>query len=319
MTPLPLLLLAAITFDEKAVTAEFQKTTKGFKGRVGICIEAGGKTACNLGDQRFSLQSVMKFVSSLAVLDEVDQGRWKLDTRIRIERKDLSAFHQPIEEEVGPKGYETTVADLIRRANVDSDSAAVDILIDRLGGAQKVQQYLTRKGIRDVRIDRTERDLQSEINAVTWRPEYGEDKVFRAAIAAMPRDTKAKAYAAYQKDVRDTATPLGMIALLRQFVEGKLISPNSTAFLLKVLESTKTGPDRITAGLSAPWRLAHRTGSSGCFEGLCAATNDVGLLRSPKGDVAIAIFVGDSTADDKTRAAVMAELTRVAIRYIKLQ
>ena len=64
------------------------------------------------------------------------------------------------------------LGDLVRRAVVDSDSAATDVLVARLGGPPAIQRVLDRLGIGEVRFDRDERRLQTEIHGLVWRPEY---------------------------------------------------------------------------------------------------------------------------------------------------
>lgn len=56
----------------------------------------------------------------------------------------------------------TTIQELMRRAVADSDSTAVDVLIDRLGGIAAVQAFLQRKQVTGIRVDRHERTLQAE-------------------------------------------------------------------------------------------------------------------------------------------------------------
>ena len=311
-------MVTAATLDESGLKADLAKVTTGFKGRVGICVQAQGKPVCHLGDQRFSIQSVMKLLVGIATLDAVDRQSLKIDTKIRIEKKDGSVFTQPIMDKVGAGGYEATIGELVRSANIFSDSAAADILLDRLGGPSAVQQVLERKGIRGVRIDRTERDLQSHVKGLTWKPEYADPKVLDTAIAAVPEARRDAAYLAYQRDPRDTSTPVGMADLLVKLAQGKLLSAASTKFLMGVLEETETGPDRLKAGVSGGWRLAHKTGTSGGWKGLNVATNDVGVLIAPDGTrIAIAVFVADSTEDDARRAAVIADAARAAIRRTK--
>jgi len=59
--------------------------------------------------------------------------------------------------------------------------------------------------------------------------------------------------------------------------------------------------------------VAHKTGTSGSREGVTAATNDIGIIYLPNGkDFAIAVFVSDSPADEKTRDAVIARIAKAA-------
>jgi hypothetical protein len=75
---------------------------------------------CVNGDKRFSLQSVMKLIVGVAVMDAVDHGRWRLDEPVVVHRKDLSLYVLPIAKGNRWRRF-TTIGDLVRRAIVDSD------------------------------------------------------------------------------------------------------------------------------------------------------------------------------------------------------
>ena len=72
-------------------------------------------------------------------------------------------------------------------------------------------------------------------------------------------------------------------------------------------------PQRLKAGLRPGWTLGHKTGTSGSWSGVTAATNDVGILFGPNGErIAITVFIGDSTAPPADRAKVMARIAPAA-------
>lgn len=310
--------LWAGVLDKESLQSEFARSTGGFDGRAGICAQDQSGVVCTNGDQRFSIQSVMKMLVGMAVMDAVDHGRMRLDERVIVHKKDLSIYMQPIAKLVTDKGYSTTVGDLVRRGIVDSDSAAADILVEKVGGPKAVQGFLDRKSVTGVRFDRDEKHLQTEISGLEWRPEFVNPALLDAAIAAVPEAQKDAAYRKYQTDVRDTATAKGMAALLFSLVEGKLLSPASSAHLLQVMTETATGPDRLKAGVSGGWVLAHKTGTSGSWKGVAAATNDVGVLTaSDGGKVSIVVFIGDSREPADKRAALMASAARSVIAHYR--
>jgi beta-lactamase class A len=261
----------------------------------------------------------MKLLVGMAVLEQVDQGRMKLDDPVLVRKQDLSLYVQPIANLVNKQGeYRTTIGDLIRRAVVDSDSAATDILIAKLGGPAKVQDFLDRKGVKNVRLDRDERHLQTEIVGITWKPEFVDAKLLDEAISKVPKEERTKAHLFYQRDPRDTATPRGMTQLLRMLADGKLLKPASTAWLIDVMKQTVTFPDRLKAGAGPGWSVGHKTGSSGSYDGLSVATNDVGLLIAPDGSMlAITVFLGDSRADAKEESSVMARISAAAVKHYR--
>lgn len=142
---------------------QFHSIAKGFKGRAGVCAIGETGTSCLAGNERFSLQSVMKLVVVLASLDAVDRGSARLNDSLLVQRADLSLFVRLIAKLVGSGGYRTTISDLMHRAVVDSDSAAADILFQRFGGSLAVERFLQKNKIEGLRIDRDERHLQTEI------------------------------------------------------------------------------------------------------------------------------------------------------------
>ena len=287
---------------------------RGFDGRIGACIQSGEQAACTRGEEKFSLQSVMKLVVGVAVLDTVDNNRRRLDDAVTLRTQDLSLYVQPLAKLVGQSGYRTTIGDLVRRAIIDSDSAATDFLIAQLGGPSAVQAFLKAKGISGIRIDRDERHLQTEIVGLTWRPEYIDAAALDRAIEAVPTARRQEAYAEYQVDTRDTSTPRAMASFLHRLAHGDLLSRTSTECVRKAMNECKTFPDRLKAGVAPGWKIAHKTGTSGSLEGVTAATNDVGILTAPDGSqVSIAVFVADSRASSADRSAIIAKICSTTI------
>lgn len=309
-------LCRAAALDVPALERELAQVAARVDGRLGACVTDGIRFACVRADERFSMQSVMKLLVGAAVLRAVDQQRWTLDEKITLRREDLSLYVQPLSALVGPHGFTTSVGDLVRRAIIESDSAATDFLIRKLGGPPAVQQSLEAMTIRGIRLDRDERHLQTEIAGLRWRPELVDAKVLDEEIARLPDHVRAEAFRRYQKDVRDTVTPRGMADFLMRLRAGKLLSSSSTAFVLQAMAECATFPDRLKAGVPDGWQVAHKTGTSGSWEGVTAATNDVGILTSRAGThLAVAVFLADSKASSRERAAAIARVSAAAVRH----
>jgi beta-lactamase class A len=300
----------AASLDTEALQKEFEAIAQGFPGRVGVCALSHGGSACLNADEPFALQSVMKLLASLAVMDAVDTRGWRLDESVTLRTEDLSLYVQPIANLVREHGsYTTTISDLIRRAIVDSDSAAVDLLVARLGGPKAVQNFLDRKHIRGVRFDRDEKHLQTEIIGLTWKPEFLDPAALEEATKRIPEKVRDAAEMRYTKDPRDTATPMGMAMLLDELAQGKLLSPSSSRFIIDTMKQTVTFPNRLKAGVPSGWTIAHKTGTSGTWKGVTAAVNDVALLQAPDGStIPLAVLIGDSKASEEQSGAVMAKI-----------
>ena len=308
------LLAASLVFQSGSIQQELNHLARGTQGRLGAAIVTSNGAAYSRADERFSIQSVMKLLVSLAALELVDRGKWRLNQSFVFNRSDLSFYPQPIMDMLGSgNSTKVTLAELIEMTVTQSCSASGDFMIRKMGGPKIVQNFLVRNGIAGISFDRQERDLQSEIVGLQWKQEFVDPDRFTAAMAKVSNSTKDRAYDAYRKDPRDTSTPRAMADLLKKLVTGKLLSPKSTKFLLEVMERTETGPDRLAAGVPIGWKLGHKTGTSSTWKGMSAATNDVGIARKADGSwVVIVAFLGDSTAESDARAAVLRRVAEIA-------
>lgn len=305
---------AAGTVDDPSVA--LSALASQTSGTLGACIgSSAADLACVNPDRPMPMQSVMKLLVAIAVLDAADRGRWSLDDPVTVYPRDLSLFVQPIAKLVTEKGYRTTIGDLVRRSIIDSDCAAADILIRRLGGTSVVQSVLASRGVTGIRIDRDERQLQTEILGLGgWKPEYADPAKLSAAIAGVPDEVRDRAWARYRADQRDTATPRAMTLLLIRLDEGELLSRRSTSFLMKAMLETRTFPMRLPAGIPDGWQVLHKSGTSSTWKGLTAATNDVGVLISPKHQaIAVSAFLADSMAPDAERDAALSKVAAIAV------
>jgi beta-lactamase class A len=250
---------------------------KGHVGVAAVVLETNDAVALNPHDH-FPMQSVYKLPIAMTALRQVDEGKLKLDERVRVEKGDYlrQGQHSPIRDK-NPKGVELSVAELLRYAVAESDGTASDVLLKLVGGAEAVGKCLGEIKVGEMIVANSEREIGSD-----WETQY-----------------------------RNWASPEGAIALLRALHERRGLSEQSQALLLKVLTESTPGPKRLKGLLPAGTAVAHKTGTSGTQGGTTAATNDIGLLTLPNGrHLAIAVFVSDSPADEATREAVIAKVAR---------
>src|SRR4029450_11990379 len=125
-------LVSAQSLQHADLQKQMEDATRGFDARVGACVQDSSRVTCVNGDERFPLQSVMKLLVAIAVMDAVDRGEWRLPDPVVVRKHDLSLAVQPLANLVTENGFNTTIDDLVRRAGVDSDSAATDVLGARL-------------------------------------------------------------------------------------------------------------------------------------------------------------------------------------------
>jgi len=88
--------------------------------------------------------------------------------------------------------------------------------------------------------------------------------------------------------------------------------------LLKIAISSPTGQQQLKAGLPSNWSIAHKTGTGSDVLCIGTATNDVGIVSSPKGrQTALAIFVASSKATLEARERVMCHIASAVVKAIE--
>jgi beta-lactamase class A len=272
-----------------------------------------GEFWVRLGDRTFPMQGVAKLPLAAAVLSEVDAGRLNLAEVLTIGDQDLSPPWSPIAD-AWPGRAAYTAGQLLEAAVAGSDNTAADVLMKRIGGPGAVNAWLQGKGIQEVRVDRYEREVQPDVyGMVSFRTGWKGQAAFDAAIATVPPARRLAAMRAYMADPRDSATPRGMLGFLRRLDEGELIATASTRRLETLMLRTPRGADRLKAGLPKGASFAHKPGTSGEAGGLSGAYNDVGIFTlADRRSYAVAAFLTGSIAPERDRAALFADLGRLA-------
>ena len=264
----------------KELVKELDQIIGNAKGRIGVSalrMETNEEIAFR-GDEHFPMQSVYKLPISMAVLKQIDDGKLTLEQKVRVEKKDFVRPGQrsPIRDKY-PNGTEVTLKELMELAVSESDGTASDVLMDLAGGPAAIESYLKETGIGDISIANSEKEFAQD-----WQTQY-----------------------------KNWATPKAAVALLRALHEGCGISPAHRELLLKFMIGSPTGPKRLKGLLPAGTVVAHKTGTSGSRDGITAATNDIGIITLPNGKhFVIAVFVGDSPADEKTREETIARIAK---------
>lgn len=300
------------------LAARIRALGEGFNGDVGIAIRdiPTGWTVDYQGDKAFPQQSVAKLWVALTVLDAVDRGDVRLNDVALVRPEDLSVFHQPIRRLVGRNGYLTNLDDLLRRALTQSDNAANQMLVTRLGGPDAVQAFIDRHQLGPIRFGPGERALQSGIAGLAWRPEFSHGWEFQKARETLPAEWRRERLEAYLADPMDGAAPLAIVRALARLERGELLSARSTRHLLSVMADSRTGPKRLRQGLGEGWRIFHKTGTGQDLGAVSTGYNDVALIVAPDGHAyAVAVMIGRTTAGIPARQALMAEVSRAVVAH----
>jgi beta-lactamase class A len=259
--------------------AEIAKEARGKVGAAAFVLETGQNASLN-GSEKFAMQSVYKLPISMAVMKEVDAGKYRSDQEIEIKKEDfVSKGQASLLRDNFPDGTKIELWHVIEYAISHSDGTASDVLLNLAGGPSEVQKYLTEIGVTDMMIKSSEKELGKD-----WQVQY-----------------------------ENFATPNAAIALLTELKSGASLDRERSKLIMDFMNESEPGANRLRGQLPESAYVAHKTGTSGTRSGLTAATNDIGIVSLPNGNfLLIAVFVGDSTADEKTREATIAKIGKAA-------
>ncbi|GAB2549848.1 class A beta-lactamase [Rhodanobacter koreensis] len=243
-------------------------------GRLGVAIldTGNGRHVGYRADERFLMCSTFKLLAVAAVLARVDRGAERLDRRIVFDKKSVLAWAPVTSHRIGPPGM--SVAELCQAAITVSDNTAANLLLASLGGPAAVTSCARGLGDPLTRLDRVEPELN---------------------VGA-------------PGDVRDTTTPNAMLADLRTLLLGNALSVTSRRQLAEWLRATRTGADKLRAGLPSGWQVGDKTGS-----GAHGESNDIAIIWPPqRKPLLVAAYYAASSVDGAGSDAVLAEAGRIA-------
>lgn len=300
---------------DDAIRAEW----RGFPGKTGVAVMQidGGWTIGQRVGEYFPQQSVSKTWVAMTVLDLVDQGRLRLDQRVRITPADLAVFHQPIRDRVLANGeVEETLIGLLEQAITASDNSANDALLRTAGGPDAVRAFIAKRRLGAIRFGPGERLLQSGIAGLEWQQPYSVGRRFYSARDALPYDRRKAALDRYLADPVDGASPSAIVSGLARLAKGELLSPSSTQLLVGIMSRVKSGPNRLKAGVPSGWSFIHKTGTGQDLPPVSTGYNDIGIMTAPDGTrYAVAVMISDTTASIPARMAFMQSISRAVASY----
>lgn len=254
------------------------------QARLGVCFldtGSGELSGCRM-NERFAMCSTFKLALVAACLREADQGRLDLAEVLAYSQADLLDWASVTRANLSGGGM--SIAALAQAAQEQSDGTAANLLTRRLGGPEGVTAKIRAMGDTETRLDRYEPDLGLVLSA----------------------------------DLRDTTTPVAMAQLVGRITTGDLLHSDSRDRLLEWMRNTRTGLDRLRAGLPAEWNSGDKTGT-GRAEGTTNKCNDVAITFPPgRSPIVIAAYFDSGEYTPQTEArheAVVAEVGRIAAQW----
>jgi len=276
--------------------AELARVAARHTASVGIYVRdlETGVSVSHRADETWYLASTVKVPVALAVLRAVERGDFTLDTRLLVRASDYvdgagATNHKPV-------GTPLSVRYLIEQMIIYSDNTASDMLIGLVGlrAVNALVQELVPQGMErittlaDVRrhayghLTTEAAHLSGHDFFVIRKQRTDADRLQALAMllgvpsTSFQMPSVGDAFEAYYASGLNSGRLDAYGHLLQQLAEGKVLNAGHTAYLLRVMERVQTGKKRISAGLPANVRFAHKTGTQR------ARTCDSGLIRLPR-------------------------------------
>ena len=267
---------------QQSLQEQIRDIAKGAQGKVSVaCSLPGTALNCDVDARSHPpMQSVFKLPLVVAVLHQVEQGKFTLDQPIRFRKEDLilPKPYSPLQDEYPNGDVDVPLNRLLQLTVGLSDNTAADILLRIAGGPGVVREYIASLHVTGFHLEDGERELHRDVQA----------------------------------QYRNWFEPAGAVQMLRIISDHSPLTAQHNGLLLGwMLPATPTG--RLDGALPKGTIVAHKSGTSDVDNGLCHAFNDIGLISLPDGrKLAIAVFITDSTADEAARKGVIARIGKAA-------
>lgn len=155
-----------------------------------------------------------------------------------------------------------------------SDSTAINLIINQLGGLPNLTTFAHNIGNQSFNVSHYEANLNSN-----------------------------------PKNIEDTVTPKDMAKSVQSLVLGNVLSQTNKQLLRMWMLNNTTGDKRIRAGAPVGWQVADRTGS-----GSYGVANDIGILWfSTCKPIVLAIYTVSDDKNAKPREDVLADAAKIAL------
>lgn len=284
---------------------------------------ASGVTVDHRAGERWYLASMVKLPVAIAVLRGIESGLFTLDTTLRLRADDR--VDGAGRTNAQPLAAPLTLRFLLEQMMTYSDNTASDMLIELVGldAVNAVVASLSPEGFEPITtLADVRRQVYSQLTPEASRlrgadllrlrslPSDSQRLALLAELLQVPqtqfrRPSLESAYAAYYRSGLNSARLDAYGHLLAGLVEGRALGPGQTAWLLALMERTRTGANRIKAGLPPEARFAHKTGTQ--RKRIC----DAGVLRSGSATPTAATLVVACVRGDASMARAEAALRQV--------
>lgn len=270
-----------ITLVQNSLKYQINQLIKNKDCITGVSIINGDKI-WTIGREKQPLLSVFKIFVALRILSD---EKINLDTKIKIDKPMINVnTYSPMLKKYSKYPFEVSIKELLEYMISQSDNNACDILLDYIGGANKLEKYIHNLGFNDVEISVNEKDMNLDINKQYLNKAYNED----------------------------------VVNIIKLAHEGKILSKEKTQIFNEIMIKTTTGENKLKTGLPQGVVLGHKTGSSSRNKnGEKIADNDAGFIILQNGKTYyISVMLTDSKMSDELNAELISEISKTVYNYM---
>jgi beta-lactamase class A len=312
---------------DRLVEAELAR----FPAKTGLYVKhlATGEESVHRGNDHFNSASVIKIPVMILAYRMADQKQLNLDERITIKPSDFRGgsgifrYHDA--------GLNPTLRDVITQMIITSDNTATDLMIAKVGGKEKVNEFLKQNGtttsflVQTVfelfrkpyeRLDPQYKSLSSEdVFALQSNlPQFTDsrrDLIRRIRDGMAAKKIQGQMNKLYSEDEAywlGVVTPTEIGHLLESIEQGVIASKPACAEMIRTLRAQQSGARRIPHYLSVP--VGHKTGD---FPPIVA--NDVGIVYAKSGPIVMSFFTMGNTGVYAETEDRMGQVARLIVEY----
>lgn len=273
---------AATVADTAALRRALERITSQFRGIVGISVRniSTGESLSIRGEEKFPSASLIKVPILVALLEEVERGRMRLDERSTMIARDRVGGSGILKHM--RSGSDPSLEDLAWLMITLSDNTATNLVLDKLDIAT-VGAKMEALGL-----------PASKVHSKTFR---------RHTSIAMDSS------ALYGLGV---ATPDEMVELFTMLHEGRAVSPSQDSLAMRMLFANQDGT-MMVRWLPGRTRVAHKSGA------VDQTRNDCGIMYTPSAPIALCVMTREnedrSYAVDSAAHLLIAGIAREVFRH----
>lgn len=298
---------------------KFQFLEKFCDGTLGVSalhIETGNEISFN-ADQSFLMCSTCKVPMAIYLLLKSQRNEISLNDLYEVTEYDLrpgiigtlNQFNYDV-------GQQISIHNLLRLMMQESCNTSTDILLRKIGGPNAIMNYLNQIDIKDMNVHSYTIEAISAWDGIKNLPKNFTLSEYKKLELAVSQEELIQAREKFKTDMEqtknDTTIPVAMTKLLVKLFKNELIEPKLSELLLKIMRGCKRGPARLMGLLPPKTPVAHKTGT------LTGYTCDVGIITLPEdyGNIAIAVYIKNSSKDLINNERVLAEVARSVYDFI---